>query len=187
MLDHDREWGWSETDIRLLDRTEQDDRLLVDGALGTAWSPHCARTQPATLARGLARVLTGLGVEIFEQTPVTAIRPRSGSAPAAAETPYGTVRAEYVIRATEGFTAGLAGHHRDWLPMNSSLIATTPLPDEVWKRIGWQNAELLGDMAHYYMYAQRTADRTIAFPPQGHPTPSAPTPPHPRRPHHPAH
>jgi glycine/D-amino acid oxidase-like deaminating enzyme len=169
MLDHDREWGWSEADIRLLDRTEQDDRLLVDGALGTAWSPHCARTQPAKLARGLARVVTGLGVEIFEQTPVTAIRPRSGSAPAAAETPYGTVRAEYVIRATEGFTAGLAGHHRDWLPMNSSLIATTPLPDEVWKRIGWQNAELLGDMAHYYMYAQRTADGRIAFGGRGKP------------------
>src|SRR5260370_27039847 len=113
MLDHDREWGWSETDIRLLDRTEQDDRLLVDGALGTAWSPHCARTQPAKLARGLARVVTGLGVEIFEQTPVTAIRPRSGSAPAAAETPYGTVRAASAMRATDGVAAPVAAPHPD--------------------------------------------------------------------------
>ncbi|MCW2885271.1 MAG: hypothetical protein QOE54_4571 [Streptosporangiaceae bacterium] len=169
MVAHDAEWGWGPEDLRLLDKAEQEDRLRVDGALGATWSPHCARVQPAKLARGLARVVTDLGVEIFEGTPVTAIRPRTGSAPAAATTPYGTVSAEYVIRATEGFTAGLAGHHRDWLPMNSSMIVTTPLPAEVWDRIGWSRSELLGDMAHYYMYAQRTADGRIAFGGRGKP------------------
>lgn len=89
--------------------------------------------------------------------PVTEIAPRR------AITPYGTVRAPYVLRCTEGFTAALKGQKRSWLPMNSSMIATAPLPPEVWSRIGWSDACTLGDMAHAYMYAQRTADDRIAI------------------------
>jgi glycine/D-amino acid oxidase-like deaminating enzyme len=149
-----RDWGWAEEDLTLLG---PDAPIRVAGGLGAAWSPHCARVQPAKLVQGLARAVRALGVDIYERTPVTRIRPRG------AVTPYGVVTAEYVLRATEGFTPALAGHHRDWLPMNSSMIVTTPLPAPVWDRIGWANAELLGDMAHYYMYAQRTADGRIAF------------------------
>jgi glycine/D-amino acid oxidase-like deaminating enzyme len=166
---HDRRWGWTDDDVQLLTRAEGEKHMRVSGALGASFSPHCARVQPAKLARGLARVVTGLGVDLHEGTPVTAIHPRTGTHKASAETPHGTVTAEYVIRATEGFTAALTGHHRDWLPMNSSMIVTSPLPAEVWDRIGWQGAELLGDMAHYYMYAQRTADDRIAFGGRGRP------------------
>jgi glycine/D-amino acid oxidase-like deaminating enzyme len=42
-------------------------------------------------------------------------------------------------------------------------VVTAPLPDDVWERIGWDGAELLGDRAHAYMYAQRTADGRIAL------------------------
>jgi glycine/D-amino acid oxidase-like deaminating enzyme len=68
-----------------------------------------------------------------------------------------------VLRCTEGFTASLKGQRRTWLPMNSSMIATEPLPPEVWETIGWEGRETLGDMAHAYMYAQRTADGRIAL------------------------
>ena len=163
MVEHDQEWGWTPDDVQLLSQAEGEARLKVAGALGATWSPHCARVQPAKLARGLARTVRDQGVEIFEGTPVTEI------SPGRAVTPYGTVSADYVIRATEGFTAQLKGHHRDWLPMNSSMIVTTPLSDEVWQKIGWQGCELLGDMAHYYMYAQRTADGRIAFGGRGKP------------------
>ncbi|MGI5169294.1 NAD(P)/FAD-dependent oxidoreductase [Spirillospora sp. CA-253888] len=166
LVERSREWGWGEDDLVPLGPGE---RLLVEGATGAAWSPHCARVQPAALVRGLARAVRDLGVEIYERTPVTALRPRSGSASAAAVTPFGEVTAEHVVRATEGFTAALPGRRRDWLPMNSSMIVTTPLPAEAWKRIGWEGRELLGDMAHYYMYAQRTADDRIAFGGRGKP------------------
>ncbi|MFC0552895.1 NAD(P)/FAD-dependent oxidoreductase [Planotetraspora thailandica] len=158
-----REWGWDEEDVRLLSPGEMNERLRVDGALSATWSPHCARIQPAKLVRGLARAVRDLGVEIFEGTPVTRI------VGGGAVTPYGTVTAPYVLRCTEGFTANLPGHHRDWLPMNSSMIVTEPLPEEVWETIGWAKRELLGDMAHYYMYAQRTADDRIAFGGRGKP------------------
>ncbi|MEQ4721302.1 FAD-dependent oxidoreductase [Nonomuraea sp. B19D2] len=158
-----RTWGYGEADMRLLDRDEQRERVQVAGTLEATYSPHCARIQPAKLAVGLAEAVARLGVDIFEDTTVTAIRPRREGAQAAAITIRGVVSADYVIRATEGFTASLAGQHRQWLPMNSSMIVTEPLPPEVWKHIGWQGNELLGDEAHAYIYAQRTADDRIAI------------------------
>jgi len=52
---------------------------------------------------------------------------------------------------------------RTWLQMNSSLIVTAPLPAPVWADIGWEGREVLGDAAHAYVYAQRTADDRIAL------------------------
>jgi glycine/D-amino acid oxidase-like deaminating enzyme len=83
--------------------------------------------------------------------------------PHQAITSQGTITADHVIRATEGFTANLRGVHRQVLPMNSSIIVTEPLPESVWDDIGWENYETLGDMAHVYFYAQRTADNRIAM------------------------
>ncbi|MFG1687590.1 NAD(P)/FAD-dependent oxidoreductase [Nonomuraea sp. NPDC049269] len=155
-----RAWGIEETDLRLVDPAE---RLRVAGAVAASWSPHCARVQPAKLVQGLARAVRELGVTVYERTPVTEI------APGRAVTPFGTVRARHVLRATEGFTSRLKGLRRQWLPMNSSLIVTEPLPASFWETVGWQGSELLGDMAHYYMYAQRTADDRIAFGGRGRP------------------
>ncbi|MFC9994827.1 NAD(P)/FAD-dependent oxidoreductase [Nocardia sp. NPDC127526] len=165
-LEHARQWGWSEEDLCELAPGE---RIRVAGATGALFTPHCARVQPAKLVRGLADTVRALGVPIYENTTVDAIRPRTAFHSAAAITARGTVTADYVVRATEGFTAAFPAHHRDWLPMNSSMIVTDPLPDHVWREIDWAGAELLGDFAHYYMYAQRTADGRIAFGGRGKP------------------
>ncbi|WP_329456456.1 NAD(P)/FAD-dependent oxidoreductase [Streptomyces sp. NBC_01497] len=160
---HTRELAFGETDRVLRGARETAERIHVAGAVGSTWTPHGARLHPAKLVKGLARAVENLGVVIHESTPVTEIRPKH------AVTPYGTVRAPYVLRCTEGFTAGLKGARRTWLPMNSSMIATEPLPDSVWDAIGWQGLETLGDMAHAYMYAQRTADGRIALGGRGAP------------------
>jgi glycine/D-amino acid oxidase-like deaminating enzyme len=83
--------------------------------------------------------------------------------PGLARTPAGDVRAPYVLRCTEGFTADIPGQHRTLLPMNSAMIVTGPLGDEAWQAIGWDGCETLGDEAHAYIYAQRTADGRIAL------------------------
>lgn len=151
------EAGWDNTDVELLSAAQATERINVAGATGGAWHPHAARIQPAKLAEGLARVVESLGVELYENTHVAEI------APGCAITDRGTVTAGHVVRATEGFTAGLKRLHRAWLPMNSSLIVTEPLPDSVWEKIGWEGRQVLGDFAHAYMYAQRTADDRIAI------------------------
>ena len=151
----DHEWGLAE--VQLLSPAEAAGRIRVDGVQAAAWTPHCARVQPAALVRGLATAVERAGVRIHEHSAVTEI------GPGRARTAAGTVRAPVVLRATEGFTAGLPGQRRTWLPMNSSMIATAPLPAETWAEIGWEGRETLGDCGHAYMYAQRTADDRIAI------------------------
>ncbi|MET4058856.1 glycine/D-amino acid oxidase-like deaminating enzyme [Arthrobacter sp. UYP6] len=157
------ESAWPQSGARLLDAAETAGRVRISGVLGGLHQPHCARIQPARLVRGLAAAVEALGVPIYEQTPITEIRPGSAGERAAAVTPRGTVRARFVLRATEGFTANLPGAHREWLPMNSSMIVTEPLADRVWEDIGWAGRDTVADMAHAYMYAQRTADGRIAL------------------------
>ncbi|MFE5615130.1 NAD(P)/FAD-dependent oxidoreductase [Streptomyces sp. NPDC056463] len=154
---HAVEIAFGEKERELYGARETADRIRVAGAVGSSWTPHGARLHPVKLVTGLAAAVEALGVTIHESTPVTEIRPKH------AITPYGTVRAPYVLRCTEGFTASLAGQRRTWLPMNSSMIATEPLTDAQWDAIGWHGREALGDMAHAYMYAQRTADGRIAL------------------------
>ena len=152
----ERQWQ-TDVDIEVLSAAESAARINVAGTLGGVVHPHCARIHPAKLVQGLARVVENLGVTLYEQTRVSEILPHK------AVSAHGTVSAPFVVRATEGFTAGLAGLHRTWLPMNSSLIVTEPLDAAVWADIGWEGRETLGDFAHVYMYAQRTADDRIAF------------------------
>ncbi|MER5933820.1 FAD-dependent oxidoreductase [Streptomyces sp. NPDC002054] len=154
---HEAETAFGETDRILLDATDTRARINIADAVGSSWSPHGARIHPAKLVTGLADACTRLGVTIHESTPVTEIAPKR------AVTPYGTVRAPYILRCTEGFTAALKGQKRAWLPMNSSMIVTAPLPPETWQQLGWTDRATLGDMAHAYMYAQRTADDRIAL------------------------
>lgn len=163
---HAHELSYGEKDRELYGAKETAERIRVADAVGSTWTPHGARLHPVKLVKGLAAAVEALGVTIHEQTPVTEIRPKH------AVTPYGTVRAPYILRCTEGF-AGLKGQKRTWLPMNSSMIATEPLTAEQWETIGWEGRETLGDMAHAYMYAQRTADDRIALGGRGSRTASA--------------
>jgi glycine/D-amino acid oxidase-like deaminating enzyme len=156
-LDEERDWGDGPGIVRYLAGQELAGRLRVQGAVGALYSPHCARVQPADLVAGLAGVVAAAGVQLYEATPVTSI------SPGLARTPAGDVRAPYVLRCTEGFTADIPGQHRTLLPMNSAMIVTGPLGAEAWQRIGWDGRETLGDEAHAYIYAQRTADGRIAL------------------------
>ena len=132
-------------------------RIRVAGAVSGHFDPDCARVHPARLVNGVARVVRERGPRIHEGTRAVAIQP------GAVVTERGTVRAPVVLRCLEGFTAGLAGHRREWLPMNSAILATAPLSAAQWREIGWEGEELLGDEAHAYCYAQRTADGRIAM------------------------
>ena len=155
-LAYEQEWGFGD-EYAWLEPAELEQRVRVQRALAAIATPHCARVHPAKLVRGVGDLVERMGVTIHESTPVTRIAART------AHTPFGTVRARHVLRCTEGFTASLAGQKRTWLPMNSSMIATAPLPAAVWDEIGWQGAETISDTAHVYFYAQRTADDRIAI------------------------
>jgi glycine/D-amino acid oxidase-like deaminating enzyme len=158
-----RRFGLAAEDLRWLDQAEADAEVRVEGALGATYTPHCASIHPARLARGLAEAVERRGVTIYEGTEVTAIENR------ALKTAAGRVTAGVVVRATEGYTAQLPGHHRAYLPIYSLMIATEPLPESFWAEVGWARRQTVADGRHVIVYAQRTADDRIAFGGRGAP------------------
>ena len=155
--------GFTEEDERLLSAAEARELLDSPGTLGGTFTPHCAAIHPARLVRGLARVVEGLGVSIFEHTLVRAIEP------GVVRTDVGDVRAEAVLRCTEGYTARLDGLRRSVAPVYSLMVATEPLPEETWRSIGLADRPTFSDGRHLIIYGQRTADGRIAFGGRGAP------------------
>ena len=155
--------GFTVDDERMLDPDEARAMLAADPVLGGAFTPHCAVVHPARLVRGLARVVEAAGVPIFEQTRVRSIEPGG------VETDAGPVRAEIVLRATEGYTPRLAGLRRKVVPVYSLMVATEPLDEATWDTIGLQERPTFSDGRHLIIYGQRTADGRLAFGGRGAP------------------
>jgi glycine/D-amino acid oxidase-like deaminating enzyme len=158
-----RAWGFGGDDHRLLDAHEVTEMASVSEALGGSWTPHCAAIHPARLVRGLAEAVERRGGVIHERTPAVDVRSRR------VVTPHGTVRAEHVVLATEGYTPTVAGRRRAIAPVYSLMTATEPLPDEVWAQIGLENRTTFADNRHLTIYGQRTRDGRIAFGGRGAP------------------
>jgi len=158
-----REFGFGEDDLRLLTAPEARAMATATSVAGGTYTPHCAAIHPARLARGLADVLRRSGIGLYERTEAREIHPGR------VVTNRGTVTARYVVRATEGYTAGLSGYHRTIAPVYSLMIATAPLPDDVWEQIGLAGRPTFGDLRHLIIYGQRTADGRFAFGGRGAP------------------
>ena len=147
-----------------------------DRVLGATYTPHCAALQPARLARGLAAAVERRGGTIYERTGVTAIEeggpPGTGGGSARRPTVRatgGTVTADVVVRAIEGWTPQLPGHERALVPVYSLMVATEPLGDAFWDDAGLTDRATFSDHRHLIVYGQRTTDGRIAFGGRGAP------------------
>jgi glycine/D-amino acid oxidase-like deaminating enzyme len=158
-----REFGFGEESLRLLGAAEASRLVGATKVAGGTYTPHCAAIHPARLVRGLAAVVRGAGVAVYEQTPVLSL------APGRVVTAHGTVRADIVMRATEGYTPGLPGFERAIVPVYSLMVATEPLPPSVFEQIGLADRPTFGDLRNMIIYGQRTADDRLAFGGRGAP------------------
>ncbi len=162
-IDDAREWGFGAQDYSWLSAGEMRERIGCTDVLGGTYTPHTAAIHPARLARGLAQAVERLGVRIYEGTPALSLEP------GVVRTPHGVVRAEKVIRCTEGYTPSLPGYRRSVIPVYSLMLATEPLPMAVWEQIGLARRETFNDGRHLIIYGQRTADDRLAFGGRGAP------------------
>ncbi len=162
-LDEQRAFGFDEDDVRWLEPEEAQQVVAVTRCHGGLFTPHCAVVHPARLVRGLALAVERRGVTVHEGAAVTAVE--AGRV----VTAHGTVTARHVVRATEAFSAGLPGLRRSIVPIYSLMIATEPLPQPVWDRLGWAGRSSWSDARRMVIYAQRTADGRIALGGRGAP------------------
>ena len=156
--------GFTEDDERLLEPDEARAMLAAESVLGGV--VHAAlRGDPSR--RGWCAGWPG-----WSRPPGC----RSSSRPAVqriepglVETDAGTVRADVVLRATEGYTARLEGLRRAVVPVYSLMVATEPLDDATLDSIGLADRPTFSDGRHLIIYGQRTADGRLAFGGRGAP------------------
>lgn len=161
--------GFGDDTIRSLDASEATQRLAASSALGGILYAPAARVQPARLVRGLADAVERLGGRIVESTAAGELVGASAQLRASVITDRGVVRADVVVRATEAYTRDLDGQRRSLVPLFSLMVATEPLPEDVWERVGLGAMELFADDRRMVIYGQRTADGRIAFGGRGAP------------------
>ena len=168
-VDEARALGFGEDDLRWLGADETRELIGAAGAIGSTFTPHCAVVQPALLARGLADAVERYGVRVYEHTEVVDIQPGQAGDRPWVTTSGGTVRADFVVRATEAWTPTLPGLERALVPVYSLMVATEPLGADFWSRAGLKRRATFADHRHMIIYGQRTADGRIAFGGRGAP------------------
>ena len=152
-----RHEGLGEQDYRWLNADELAKQVRMQGAYGGLFSPHCATIHPAKLVRGLAACVERLGVQIFEGSPVTQWQP--GRVTAA----KGEVRAKWVVPAIEGYAGSLPPLDRHHLAVQSLLVATEPLSEELWADIGLEKGQAFSENSRQVTYGQRSLDNRLVF------------------------
>jgi len=156
----DRESHPSDFAYEVWDREKTCDMLGTDAYHGGFVCYRDGHLHPLNLCIGEARAAHDLGVQIFEQSPVTGIthgkRPR-------VETANGYVEADSVVLAGNAYSQLEPKHLSNLIfPAGSYIIATEPLADDVAKSINRKDVAVcdLNDVVDYY---RLSADKRLLF------------------------
>jgi len=124
-------------------------------------APRGGAVQPLSLARGLARVARAAGAKIYAQSAVTGLR--ESKAGWTVKTSAGSLRSEWLVFATNGYTDRLLpGLQKSILPLVSIQIATDTLPAQQIEAILPQG-HTISDTRRVIMYARREFDDRMVF------------------------
>jgi glycine/D-amino acid oxidase-like deaminating enzyme len=156
----DRESHPSDFAYEVWDREKTCDMLGTDAYHGGFVCYRDGHLHPLNLCIGEARAAHNLGVQIFEQSPVTGIthgkRPR-------VETANGYVEADSVVLAGNAYSQLEPKHLSNLIfPAGSYIIATEPLADDVAKSINRKDVAVcdLNEVVDYY---RLSADKRLLF------------------------
>ncbi|CAM3356653.1 sarcosine oxidase [Paracoccus aminovorans] len=132
-------------------------RAYASGVL----TPRGGAVHPLRLAQGLAAHCQRLGVRIFGRSPALAHR-RDGTK-WVVTTSSGTVRAGWILIATNGYTGGFyPGLARSIIPLAPIQIATRPLDASVVGDI-LPGGQTISDTRRVIMFARREPDNRMVY------------------------
>jgi glycine/D-amino acid oxidase-like deaminating enzyme len=140
--------------------------LRIAGARGAILDPLAGRLNGFALLQAMRPALAAQGVVVHEHTPV--LRIREGPT-ITLTTPGGEVRAGAVVLATNAYTPALGYFRSRILPLHSHVVATAPLPPDMWDRIGWEQWDGFTDDLDRIAYASRTLGGRLVFGGGGNP------------------
>ncbi|EMK6579292.1 FAD-dependent oxidoreductase [Vibrio parahaemolyticus] len=118
-------------------------------------SSVAASVQPALLARGLRRVALEMGIEIFENTPMTKL---DFGQPATVYTPDAQIKAKQVVLA---LNAWMVEHFTQFknsiVVVSSDMVITKPLGESL-RKTGWKAGTSVLDSRIFVHYYRDTPD-----------------------------
>jgi glycine/D-amino acid oxidase-like deaminating enzyme len=132
---------------------------------GGYFDPRSAGIHPLNYSRGFAAALIARGVEIYGQSPATAISVDPTGGRVHVETPSGRVSAKKVLICTSGYTDEFnLGNdlHRRVLPITVAVITTDPLPSGLAQPVLPQG-HLVTDTRNLVNYYRRAPNGGLLF------------------------
>jgi glycine/D-amino acid oxidase-like deaminating enzyme len=147
------------TGIEWLDAQAVREQVNSPRYLGAWWEPRCALLNPLRYVRGLKRAAEGLGVHIYEHTPVRAIERWPGGF--LLRTPQGILRAEKLVFAANAYSHRLPFIRRKQVPAFTYIVVTEPLSPERLAPIGWRNRQGIEDARNLVHYYRLTPDNRL--------------------------
>lgn len=147
--------------LQFLDRSALPARLRLEGTMGAVYDPTSGHLDGVSYLEALLPVLTRMGVQVFEGTPVTKIEEGKTCT---VTTPGGSVRAAALVLATNAYTPAL-GYFQDRLfPLFAHVIGTERRSAGDWAQRGW-SPQIAGfdDDLDRVAYGCMTQDGEVVF------------------------
>jgi glycine/D-amino acid oxidase-like deaminating enzyme len=117
---------------------------------------------PARLTDGLRRTAEGMGVRVYERSPVAAVE-REGAG-VVVRTEHGRLRARRAVLATSAYTHHLLpGITWRFIPLYDYILVSDPLSPAQWDTIGWRGRQGITDGRAFFNYYRPTADGRILW------------------------
>lgn len=150
-------WG---IPVRWLAGDDLKEHLRAEGVLGAVLDPTAGQLHGLDLLQGLCEVLVERGVALHEASPV--VRIDEGKTHRVT-TPGGSVRAPWMVLATNGYTGRLGYFRHGVFPLHSHVVSTAPLPLTRWREMGWGHTAGFTDDLDRIAYASMSEDGRLLF------------------------
>ncbi|MGB9736591.1 MAG: NAD(P)/FAD-dependent oxidoreductase [bacterium] len=126
--------------------------------LGAWWEPRCGLVNPAKLVRGMMKIVQGMGVSVYDRTPVIEV---SRNDKIHVKTPDGSVIADKLVFATNAYSHLIPQLKRKQVPVFTYIVLTEPLEERHFKEIGWKNRQGIEDARDFVHYYRLTKDNRL--------------------------
>jgi glycine/D-amino acid oxidase-like deaminating enzyme len=142
-----------------LDADELAQRVRSPTYLGGCLEPVCGTINPRKWVDALAGLAVGKGAQLYEETRVDEARRERGKF--RLTTSGGTVTADKVVFATNGYTHLIPGMRSKEMPAFAFIVVTEPLTPEQRAAIGWAGREGIEDGRNFMHFYRLTPDNRI--------------------------
>jgi gamma-glutamylputrescine oxidase len=120
--------------LQFLDGSALPAHLRMQGAVGATFDPCSGHLDGVSYLEALLPVVEGLGVQVFEGSPVERIE--EGASCTLHVGAY-TVTAGSIVLATNAYTPQLGYFRDELIPLFAHVVATEPRSPEAWAERGW--------------------------------------------------